>query len=168
MDANAMIYTHTQVGAGSLAATALGIVFLLLVAYFLRTTGRFDEWPRTRIAGGFTIATMLLVGFGLAFSRMTVAVEDGTLSWSFAFGFLRHRVALSEIASVSVVQTMPEDGWGIHGTPRGTLYSVAGLQAVHVTLRDNTRFQLGTDQPEQLRQAIVGAARTDSQAAVDR
>jgi len=163
-----MIYTHTQVGTGSLTGAALLVIFVVLIGCLFRTTGRLQEWPRNRVVGGFTIVTVLLVGFGLAFSRMTVAVESGTLSWSFAFGLLRHRVPLSEIASVSVVQTRPEDSWGIHGTPRGTLYNVAGLQAVHVTLRDSTRFQLGTDQPEQLRQAIVGGARTEAQAAADR
>lgn len=153
-----MNYTHTQVGTGSLLGSALGAFVLVFAVYILRTTGRGANWPRTRIVGGFTIASVCLVFLAIAFSRMTTTVDSTSLSWSFGFGLFGQRVPLSQIATAAVVQTTLDDGWGIHNTPNGKLYNVAGGQAVHVKLRDNTTFLIGTDQPEQLRQAIVGAA----------
>jgi len=81
-----MIYSHSQVGFTSLIGTALGGIGLVAASYFLRTVGPARDWPRARVVGAFVLATTLLVGAGLAFSRMTIAVEDGTLAWGFMLG----------------------------------------------------------------------------------
>lgn len=158
-----MVYSHTQFGSSSLIGMGMGAIALVASGYFLRTVGPTRNWPRTRVVGAFVIATTLLVGTGLAFSRMTIAVEDGTLSWGFMMGLWGRRVPLADITSVTAVQATADDGWGIHNTPGGTLYNVAGSSAVQVRLKDGSVFRLGTDQPNQLIHAIGGASPAASQ-----
>ncbi len=45
-------------------------------------------------------------------------------------------------------------GWGIHLTPYRWLYNVSGLEAVAITLRNGRKFALGTDDPQDLVDAI--------------
>lgn len=111
------------------------------------------------------VGWLLLVGFGvlaiatlILFSSLTVLVDDATLAWWFgpgAPGIVRKSVPLSDIATVSVVRNPFWYGWGIHLTPQGWLYNIAGRDAVEVTLGSGKRFRLGTDEPTTLAQAIV-------------
>jgi hypothetical protein len=43
---------------------------------------------------------------------------------------------------------------GIHLTPYGWLYNFSGLDAVAITLRNGRKFELGTDDPQGLVDAI--------------
>jgi hypothetical protein len=143
------MYRHTQT-AYALTGTVLLLALLSLGALILAA-------PATGVA---TVAVLvLLVGFGCAavFSSMSIAVEHERLVWCFGFGLLRKSVALAEIARVERTRTSPLEGWGIHWTRRGWLYNVSGFDAVWIQLRTGKQFLLGTDQPEQLVQAMEAA-----------
>jgi hypothetical protein len=151
------MYEHTQrsgrllllfclAGAGVLAALALPAVRAL------------PAGPRLTLAA---TALAFFVG-GLGFSSFTIRVSDGRLAWHFGPGLVRKAVPLGEIASAEPATTSWLDGWGIHLTPRGWLYNVAGHNAVLVTMRDGTRFMLGTDEPAALIDAIRAARVTEA------
>jgi hypothetical protein len=66
-------------------------------------------------------------------------------------------VQLADIASCAVVQNPWWYGWGIRLTPQGWLYNVAGRSAVEIRLKSGKRFRIGTDEPQQLCQALQQA-----------
>ena len=149
---SAAAYSHTQIGYGSLIGTAAGCIALIVAALFLEATGR--QLPRGRVIGGFAIAIVLLLATGATFSRMTIAVGNGSLTWNFALGLLRHDVPLTRIADASVVQNTSAEGFGIHNTSDGTLYNVAGSWSIRLRLDDGSSVRLGTDEPAVLLRAI--------------
>lgn len=106
------------------------------------------------------IAAALLLTLAVVFSSLTIAVADGFLKWQFGPGLIRKRVALDEIVNAETARTKFWEGWGIHLTTRGWLYNISGYDAVHVRMKTGKQFMLGTDQPEQLTQAINNAINT--------
>src|SRR5690606_4250002 len=105
------------------------------------------------------VTVPILVGVGLMFSSMTVRIADGRLEWWFGKGFPRYSKALSDIESVAV---WPSRGFalGIHWTRDGWLYNVSGMKGVHVSMRDGSRFIVGSDEPEALYSALNAALQT--------
>ena len=51
-------------------------------------------------------------------------------------------------------------GWGIRKVVGGWMFNVAGLDAVELGLSKGGLFRIGTDEPDQLLEAITQAQRT--------
>jgi hypothetical protein len=99
---------------------------------------------------------VVIVGVVFAlFSSLTIEASDQDLSWFFGPGVWRKSVERADIVSVAPVRNPWWYGWGVHLTPRGWLYNVAGLDAVEISLSDGRTFRLGTDEPQALARALV-------------
>lgn len=101
----------------------------------------------------------LLVGLLLAltvwlFSRLTITIDSERVRASFGPGLVHKTIPLAEIADCEPVRTKWWEGWGIHLSRFGWLYNVSGWDAVAIRLRDGRRLALGTDQPNELADAI--------------
>lgn len=152
-------YTHTDVGYTALIAVAVAGVLFVFAAWAIRAQDAARDQPPRRVAGGLAVVFGLLLASAFVFSRMTVSVRHGSLSWSFALGALRHQVPISDVVAASVVGNRANDGVGIHRTASGTLYNVGGAWSVRVQLRDGSQLRLGTDQPDSLLRAIQASGR---------
>jgi hypothetical protein len=134
-------------------------------------TGHVIIWPLLAIivvAGGgllgssahgeapLVISTILLISLVL-FYKLTITIENGVLCASFGIGIIRKRLELAEIVGCEPIRIRWWYGWGIHLTPYGWLYNVSGLNAVAITLRDDRKFALGTNDPHGLVRAIQTA-----------
>jgi hypothetical protein len=142
-------YQHTQFGTvlvGSLAASALVLVGLGLAL-----------GDRVFTLGGPIMMSIV----GLLFYDLTVEIDATHLTFHFGIGLIRKRIPLAEIVAVSPVRNSWLYGWGIHRTPHGWLYNVSGWEAVEITLISGKRLRLGTDQPQQLAQALLLAAKQE-------
>lgn len=148
------MYAHTQ--RSPLMAAFLGISALAAVVPVLFYP---DTLPLgAKVTVGAAAVVMMLCA--LAFSSLTITVDDQRLAWRYGPGVLKRSVPLAEVTAVERTQTSFVEGWGIHLTMRGWLYNVSGRDAVLVTLRPGRTFMLGTDEPEALMRAIrEGAAR---------
>ena len=146
------MYLHTQRSRPLMTLLLAAAVVPLVV--FLSEQGR-DMPLGARIALGVAVVAIALSA--LVFSSLTIRVADSQLTWFFGPGVLEKSVALSAIADVMSTTTTWLEGWGIHLTRRGWLYNVAGRDAVLFTLRDGTRFLLGTDEPKALEHAVRDA-----------
>jgi hypothetical protein len=93
------------------------------------------------------------------FSALTVSIDGGQLTLRFGPGPLRRRIALTSIRQVRPVRTSWWHGWGIHWTPDGWLWNVAGFDAVELEFTDGRRFRVGTDEPQVLTRAIERSLR---------
>lgn len=91
------------------------------------------------------------------FSLMTTRVSENFVEWHFTLGFWRKSISLNKIKSISKVRNKYWWGIGIRLIPGGWLYCVSGLNAVELKLENGKVIRIGTDQPEELFQALESA-----------
>jgi hypothetical protein len=104
------------------------------------------------------IAAMILITLALvSFATLTATVTDQALTIRLGIGLIRKRFPLAEIVSCRVVQNPWYYGWGIRYTPRGWLFSVSGLQAIELGMKNGKHYRIGTNQPDALAHAIEAA-----------
>jgi len=142
-DQSSVSYLNLQLG------TVL-IAVLVAVALFL-------VWDFTRgnlTASVFASLSMLNAIVCSLFSSLTTKVEANRLEWYFTFGFLRKSVELSDIVENRYVRNKAWWGLGIRLIPGGWLYSVSGLDAVAIKLKNGKVYRIGSDEAEQLNIAI--------------
>jgi len=139
-----MAYKHTQVGTVILIMASAVVIFLF---YINKQENRMFVWLTT------AFLSMLLILFG----TLTVEITDTELSCRFGPGLIHKEFPLDEITGATVVTNPWYYGWGIRWTPHGLMYNVSGLQAVELSLASGEKFRIGSDQPEELADAIQTA-----------
>jgi len=140
-------YEHTQPGYVTGPALAAGAT----IAYFShRADHDTGGWVGLALTGGLAVGAVL-------FSSLTVRVTDEALCFYFGPGFWTRRIPLDAIEAAEPVRNAAWYGWGIRYTSRGWLYNVSGLEAVELTVRDEGRLRIGTDEPERLAQVLERA-----------
>ena len=137
-------YQHTQLGTLMLVTLVSGAIFFAAMAYTLPTPARWGL-----LSGG-----LLLIVVAWLFSSLTVSVSDSELQWRFGPGLFRYRMALADIAGVSVVRNSVLNGFGIRMRPGFRLYNVSGLDAVELRLRNGDIRRIGTDDARGLAAAL--------------
>jgi hypothetical protein len=73
---------------------------------------------------------------------------------SFGPGVIRKSFEVDEIRDVHVVRNPWYYGWGIHMTPHGWLFNVAGREGVELVFDSDTKVRIGSDEPSRLMAAI--------------
>ena len=141
-----MEYEHTQFSSPLLR---LGVLTLLtLVAIGSMASGS--------LAGLLiTGATALILGpILMVFSRLTVTVADDRLVARFGWGWPRRTLLWTDATAVRAARNRWWYGFGIRWFPGGTLWNVWGLDAVEFDLESGQALRVGTDDPEQLLEAV--------------
>ena len=101
------------------------------------------------------VALFGLLALGLlAYATLTVEVDAENVRVRFGIGLIRKSIPLSDIARCEIVRTPSWWGWGMHWTPSGWLYNVAGRAAVRLEMRSQRPLMIGTDEAERLKAAI--------------
>jgi hypothetical protein len=134
-------YRHTEFG---LLMTAGFLVGIAACGYLVLHSA---DWIPT-------LAMVILLVLTALFSTLTTSVGDGFFEVWFGSGLIRRRIALTDIDGVDVVENAWYYGWGIHWTPEGWLWNVAGTRGIELQFRDGRRFRVGSDEPERLAAAI--------------
>ena len=137
-------YQHTQLGTLMLATLVSGAIFFAAMAYTLPSPGR---WAVLAGAVGLVVVAWL-------FSSLTVSVSENELQWRFGPGLLSYRMALADIAGVSIVRNSVLNGFGIRMRPGFRLYNVSGLEAVELRLKNGDVRRIGTDDARGLAAAL--------------
>ena len=140
----AIRYQHTQFGTLMLVTLVSGAIFFVAMAYMLPNPGRWGL-----LAGAF-----LLIVVAWLFSSLTVSVSESELQWRFGPGLLSYRMALADIAGISIVRNTVLNGFGIRMRPGFRLYNVSGLDAVELRLKNGDIRRIGTDDPRGLAAAL--------------
>lgn len=135
-------YKHTQVG---WLLTILGVSALVGVTALT---------VAVHAPPGMTVVAVVAASIMFLFCRLTTEVTDDAFLFRFSLGVVRRTIARSEIAACRPVTNAWYWGLGIHLTPRGWLYNVAGAKAVELDLRNGRHLRVGTDEPEQLCAAL--------------
>lgn len=112
----------------------------------------YDSGPNFAITAIMTLIIFLLSSF----VSLKVSIDGSHLQIKFGYGIFRKTFDLNDIKSVNQVKNHWYYGWGIRlwYSPKMWIYNVGGLDAVEIALKNGRIYRIGTDEPEQLKQAI--------------
>lgn len=142
--ADAERYFNIQLGYTIL--TVLGAMLILLVMALAADAVN---------AMSFFIAFAGLIIVTILFATLAIKVEPSALRWHMGIGVIHGRIPLDSIESHRVVRNKAWWGFGIRLIPGGYLYSVSGLGAVEIRLKNQRIVRLGSDEPEALNAALT-------------
>lgn len=129
-------------------ASALGLVAVIAGVLYMTYMAIILPHPIIILVGVMFLLVLI------SFSSMKVNVDQSELSLSYGIGLLRFDFLLADIASGRIVRNKWWYGWGIHLTPHGWLFNVAGLEAVELTMTSGKKYRIGTAEPEELAHVI--------------
>lgn len=88
------------------------------------------------------------------FHSLNINVNASEINWSFGPGFWRKSIKVEAVNSVNVIKTKWYYGLGIRYISSGWLYTVSGTDAIQLGLKDGSKINLGTNDPDNLVKAI--------------
>lgn len=140
-------YKHKQWGFVTFAGIPLVMVFVLAL------NDQVVALPAAAIGVLFGLLTLVAI----AFSSMTIEVNESEITWYFGPGVFKKSLPLEEVGRCRKVKNPIWMGFGIHAYGTGWIYNVSGLLGVEIELKGGAFIRLGTDQPNYLIQAIEDA-----------
>jgi len=108
-------------------------------------------------AAGIGVLFGVLTLVAIAFSSMTIEVNESEISWHFGPGLFKKNLPLEEVGQCQKVKNPIWMGFGIHAYGTGWIYNVSGLLGVEIEIKGGSFIRLGTDEPNYLIQAIEDA-----------
>lgn len=143
------MYRNTQSG------TVVRIIMVSILVLFLVIGLSTSPWM-------MPLTVLLIIMLATFHSLTTEVYEDSIVIW-FGIGLIRRTIPISRIGSCSVARTPWYVGWGIRLLPGGGwLWNVSGFQSVELSYVAGGRFRIGTDQPEELSEAITIAIMSEN------
>lgn len=136
-----MHYQNKQMGTALLLVMGAVTLFISLMAIDKNTE---VIWPVVIVLG--------LVSF--LFHSLNIKVNTGEINWSFGPGFWKKSIKIEAINSVRLIKTKWYYGLGIRYISSGWLYTVSGTTAIQLELKDGSKINLGTNDPDNLVKAI--------------
>jgi hypothetical protein len=141
-------YRHSQFGSVIAAGTVLGALMALGVTLSLSKQTLQQAW-------WLVVAMFAVLGVAWAlFATLCVEVDAREVRVRFGVGLIRKTVPIADIVRADIVRTRIWWGWGLHWTPAGWLYNVAGRDAVRLELRRERAIMIGSDETDRLKAAI--------------
>ena len=147
-----MIYQHTQTG-------LLTRRLLRAISIITAGSGLFVALRSTLRSIPLLASSAIVFVCATLFDSLTVRVSHDLVEISFGIGIIRKQFDVGNIRRASVVKNKWYYGWGIRLTPHGWLYNVSGLDAVEILMDNGKQYRIGTDQPNELENAINEANR---------
>lgn len=139
-----ILYSHQQVGIVQLSAGIIGLIIILITAFFCQDIIMLLLIP--------IIALVLGIVF---FSTMIVEITPNVLQVKFGpVSVIKRTFQFDKISSYKLVKNPWYYGYGVRWIPKGTLYNIAGPDALELTLLTGKRVQIGTDEPEKIFEAF--------------
>lgn len=128
-----------------------GTVLLLVMGGVICFTSLIAMSTNSGVAWSLII---LLAGVSFLFHSLNIRVNDQVIQWSFGPGFWKKSISLGAINSVKLIESPWYNGLGIRLISSGWLYIVSGTTAVELELKNGSKISLGTNDPENLINAI--------------
>jgi hypothetical protein len=159
-----MKYNHLQIAKVTIALIILATVITVLSIIGTDYSNYSPEWMDSSDWDLWGIGIVILVYLVVInFTFLRIQIDKQYLSWHFGIGIPRKTILLSDIESVKQVRNRWWYGWGIRKLlSGGWLYNVYGLDAVEVITRQGKIVRLGTDEPKQLKKALVAVTQVEN------
>ena len=142
-----MVYQHTQTG-------VLTRRLLRAISIITAGSGLIVALRSTLRSIPLLTSSAIVFACAILFDSLTVRVSNDHVEIRFGIGMIRKQFNVDNIKRVSVVKNKWYYGWGIRLTPHGWLYNVSGLDAVEILMHNGKQYRIGTDQPNELHNAI--------------
>ena len=142
-----MVYQHTQTG-------VLTRRLLRAISIITAGSGLIVALRSTLRSIPLLASSAIVFVCATLFDSLTVRVSHDLVEISFGIGIIRKQFDVGNIRRASVVKNKWYYGWGIRLTPHGWLYNVSGLDAVEILMDNGKQYRIGTDQPNELENAI--------------
>lgn len=146
-DGSFQVYRHRQ------WSWVMFTLMPLIAACLLGAQSQFNLMPPAAVGVLFGLLTVVAI----AFSSMTIEVNESEIQWFFGPGAFRKSLPLEEIANYKAVKNPIWMGFGIHAYGTGWIYNVSGLLGVEIELKGGSFIRLGSDEPKYLVAAIEDA-----------
>ncbi|WP_331351770.1 helix-turn-helix transcriptional regulator [Cellvibrio sp. UBA7671] len=130
-------YKHKQWGFVTLAGISMVAVLVLAI----------NDLAVALPAAGIGVLFGVLTLVAIAFSSMTIEVNESEISWYFGPGLFKKGLPLEEVGQCKKVKNPIWMGFGIHAYGTGWIYNVSDLLGVEIELKGGSFIRLGTDQP---------------------
>lgn len=138
-------YKHRQIGTVMIVGLGTGTLVLL---YYLFKSPPGPAKTITELIFGLLLLCLLL------FWSLTVEIKPDHIHVYFGYGIIHKKIPFSDIKQANSVRTPWYYGWGIRPAPHGWMFNVSGFGGVELIFKNNQRFRIGSDQPDQLHAAI--------------
>jgi hypothetical protein len=151
-------YKHTQIGylliVVTLAVLALFVLVYSMASAELLSVGSGPNFAMTAL---MTVILFILTSF----TTLTTSIDENYIRVTFGYGIFQKKISLQEIASIKTVKNRWYYGWGIKVWfwPYMWIYSISGLDAVEITMKNGNVYRVGTDEPMKLESAISATMR---------
>jgi len=143
------IYRHTMTGWGLRVLLACMTGYVAVRAWNEYIGGGDAAWP-------LFAATCILALAMMLFTSLTVEITDKDLRVSMGGGFIGKTLPLERIVSTEST-TIPWYSVGLKRIRRGWIYSVSVSDALSITMDDQRRYVIGTDDAFGFGQALESA-----------
>ena len=120
-----------------------------------------DPLDSKNLPGLITIFIAPLIVFSLTsmFSKLSTTVSDGKISLVFKYGFPKKEILFSEIKSADLQKVTNWWGSGVKIMRHGSMWRAWGNTAIAIQKHDGRRIVIGSDNPDELLQAIRSGLR---------
>jgi len=153
---------HTQFG----TFTVIILYVLLIVFAILLINHGFSAEPETYL---YAVLVLTNLASLLLFYKLTIIVDNETISFKLGIGLLGKSYEISEIKSCKPVKNLWIYGVGIRKLPNGWLYNVSGLKAIELRFKDSTKvIRIGTDRPDEIAGVIKDLIGTELESEDDK
>ena len=141
-------YKHSQFG----WVIVLGLLLVGVMATLTAVGQQSDPIEGFRIRLGMSL---LILPCMLLFYCLRTTVTDKDVTVVFGIGMVRKTILLDDIEQCEPKKKQFVLGWGLRYRWDYTLWNVSGLDSVELTFKNkNRKFRIGTDQPDELCEAI--------------
>ncbi|GGD53436.1 hypothetical protein [Muriicola marianensis] len=155
-----MHYARTQYSYLTLLLTlAAGTFFTRVYLSALAEPPSYDSGPNFLM----TSIMVLIVGFLFTIASLRITIDEHHLRIRMGLGLFRKKFVLRDITSVQAVRNPWYYGQGIRKWfwPGMWIYSVSGLDAVEIELKNGKKYRIGTDEPDVVRHCILRSSPSD-------
>jgi len=153
---------YTQFG----TFTVIILCVLLIVFAILLINHGFSAEPETYL---YAVLVLTSLASLLLFYKLTIIVDNETISFKLGIGLLGKSYEISEIKSCKPVKNLWIYGVGIRKLPNGWLYNVSGLKAIELRFKDSTKvIRIGTDRPDEIAGVIKDLIGTELESEDDK
>ncbi len=142
-----MVYQHTQTG-------VLTRRLLRAISIITAGSGLIVALRSTLRSIPLLASSAIVFACAILFDSLTVRVSNDHVEIRFGIGMIRKQFNVDNIKTATIVKNKWYYGWGIRLTPHGWLYNVSGLDAVEILMHNGKQYRIGTDQPNELHNAI--------------
>jgi len=129
------MHSYRRIQRGTPLLMTYGLIAAGIVVFFVLSGASTPLIP--------SVAVFLLAAAACFFCCLTVSVSPDQITLRFGVSPIRKSFPVRDVSTAGIVRNRWYYFWGVRYTPHGWLYSVSGLDAVEIVLKNGASTELG-------------------------